>query len=206
MKHEKIVSRNGDMYIPIPESYADCLELIRSDYYRYKGKRASFLKIFAYTLISPPFALTFWLRLAQIHGWLYWPAKVFHRHYSQKFGFQVYPSMKIGYGFCLTHAICVVINPATIIGNNVSIAQFVNIGSTEDAWAVIGDNVYIAPMSCVVNGVHIGSNVTIGAGSVVVKDVPMDATIAGVPTRVLNYNNPGRFVGCRWSLPDEYYG
>ena len=42
--------------------------------------------------------------------------------------------------------------------------------------------------------VHIGNNVTIGAGSVVTKDIPDNATVAGVPARVLNYNNPGRYV------------
>lgn len=49
-------------------------------------------------------------------------------------------------------------------------------------------------MTCIVENVHIGNNVTIGAGSVVTKDIPDNATVAGVPARVLNYNNPGRYV------------
>lgn len=49
-------------------------------------------------------------------------------------------------------------------------------------------------MVCIVEGVKIGNNVTIGAGSVVTKDIPDNATVAGVPAKVLNYNNPARYI------------
>lgn len=199
MKSEIFTLRTGEtISIPTPQSYADCLELIRSDYFRYTASAGSLLKIFLKTFTSPPFALTFWLRLAQIRGILYWPAKIIHRHYSQKFGFQVSPSMKVGYGFCLQHSICVVINPATIIGNNVNISQFTQIGTSRSQAAIIGDNVSLSPMISLVNDVHIGSNSTIGTGAVVTHDVPQDATVAGVPAKVLHYNRPGHFVGNRW--------
>lgn len=204
MRFESYTLRTGEsISIPIPERYADCIELIRSDYYRYYGKRVSLFRMWVKTWSMPPFALTFWLRLAQIHGWLYWPAKIIHRHYSEKHGMQVYPSMKIGYGFCLGHSICVVINPATIIGNNVNIAQFTQIGTSTDEAAIIGDNVSLSPMVSLVNGVHIGSNSTVGTGAVVTHDVPCDATVVGVPAKVLHYNNPGHFVGNRWPLPEK---
>ena len=201
MKYELINNRNGDIRIPIPQSYHDCVELIRSDYYRIRATNGhSLFNMWLQTLKTPQFALTFWLRLAAIKGFLYFPAKIIHRHYSVKYGLQVYPSMKIGYGFSLGHAISVVINPCTIIGNNVEIDQFVNVGSTKKTFAVVGDNVHIFPSVCVVNDVHIGNNVTIGAGAVVVKDVPENATVAGVPAKVLNYNRPGHFVGNRWPI------
>lgn len=202
MRFEAIDNNGSSLVIPRPESYADCVELIRSDYYRYTGKKTSVMKMFMKTLTSPPFALQFWLRLAHIRGLLYWPAKVIHRHYSSKHGLQIYPNTKIGYGFCLQHSICIVINPATIIGNNVNLAQFTQIGSSTDKTAIIGNNVSMSPMVCLVNGVHIGNNATIGAGAVVVKDVPENATVAGVPAKVLNYNNPGHFVGSRWPIPE----
>lgn len=201
MKIEEYDLRTGDVIkVPVPECYADCIELIRSDYYRYNGRIGSFFKMFTKTFLTPPFALTFWLRLAQIRGFWYWPAKIIHRHYSHKYGFQVYPSMKIGYGFCLGHAICVVINPQTIIGNNVNISQFTQIGTSTDCAAIIGDNVSLSPMVSLVNGVHVGSNSTIGTGAVVTKDVPKNATVVGVPAKVLHYNRPGHFVGSRWPL------
>ena len=199
MKEERCRLRDDEeVLIPVPENYADCVELIRSDYYRYTGQRASFVKMYLKTLCLPPFALTFWLRIAQIRGFWYWPAKIIHRHYSQKFGLQVFPNMKIGYGFCMEHAICVVINPQTIIGNNVNVSQFTQIGTSTDCAAIIGDNVSLSPMVSLVNGVHIGSNSTIGTGAVVTHDVPQNATVVGVPARVLHYNRPGHFVGNRW--------
>lgn len=63
---------------------------------------------------------------------------------------------------------------------------------------MIGDNVYIGPNTCIVENVTIGNNVTIGAGSVVTKDIPDNATAAGNYAKVLNFNNPGRYVGNRW--------
>lgn len=204
MKFEFYTLRTGEtIRIPTPQCYADCLELIRSDYYRYYASVDSLLKMFFKTISTPPFALTFWLRLAQIHGFLYWPAKIIHRHYSQKFGFQVFPSMKIGYGFCMQHSICVVINPYTIIGNNVNVSQFTQIGTSRDEAAIIGDNVSLSPMISLVNDVHVGSNSTIGTGAVVTHDVPQNATVAGVPAKVLHFKNPGCFVGKRWPITRE---
>lgn len=202
MKFEKyVLFDNEEIIIPIPQKYSDCLELIRSDYYRYTQRRSSLLKMFFKTLFSPSFALIFWLRWAQIRGWLFWPAKIVHRHYSTKYGLQVFPSTKIGYGFCLGHSICVVINPKTIIGNNVNIAQFTQIGTSVESAAVIGDCVSLSPMVCLVNGVQIGSNSTVGTGAVVTKNVPSNATVVGVPAKVLHYKRPGHFVGNRWPLP-----
>lgn len=88
-----------------------------------------------------------------------------------------------------------VVNGGTVIGNNVNLAQFLNIGTNHKTPAMIGDNVYIGPHVCLVEDVKIGNNSTIGAGAVVTKDVPQNATVAGVPAKVLNYDNPGRYIG-----------
>ncbi len=93
-----------------------------------------------------------------------------------------------------------VINGGTIIGNNVNISQFLNIGTNHNKPAIIGNNVYIGPSVCVVEDVKIGNNSSIGAGAVVTKDVPENATVAGVPAKVLNYKNPGRYVNQRWPI------
>ena len=62
----------------------------------------------------------------------------------------------------------------------------------------IGNNVYIGPTVCIVENVHIGDNVTIGAGAVVVKDIPVNATVAGVPAKVISYGEAGRFIHNKW--------
>lgn len=108
--------------------------------------------------------------------------------------------MKLGYGLYIGHGVAIVINPGTTIGNNCNISQCLTIGTNEKNYATIGDNVYIGPGVCIVEGVNIGNNATIGAGAVVVKDVPENATVAGVPARVLNYNNPEKYIMNRYSL------
>ena len=57
------------------------------------------------------------------------------------------------------------------------------------------------PSVCLVEDIHIGNNASIGACEVVVKDVSENATVAGIPARVISENNPGRFMNRRWTSP-----
>lgn len=126
-------------------------------------------------------------------------ARCMLRYYRDKYGLQIFPGTKIGYGFYIGHGIGIVINPTAEIGNNCNISQFVTIGANHGKAAIIGDNVYIGPSVCIVENVHIGNNVTIGAGAVVVKDVPDNATVAGVPAKVISYKTPARYIGNKWN-------
>ena len=92
-----------------------------------------------------------------------------------------------------------VIHPLTVIGNNVNLSQFLNIGSNNSTPAVIGDNVWIGPKVCLVENVHIGDNSIIGAGAVVVKDVPKGTTVAGVPAKVVS-NKPQDFIKNKYKI------
>ena len=107
---------------------------------------------------------------------------------------------KIGYGFYIGHGGPVIINGTAIIGNNCNISQFTTIGANEGKAAVIRDNVYIGPNVCIVEDVLIKDNVTIGAESVVCKNLPENATVAGNYAKVLNFNNPGRYIENRWNI------
>lgn len=104
----------------------------------------------------------------------------------------------IGYGLYIGHNGPCVINSSAIIGDNVNLSQYVTIGANEGRAARIGNCVYIGPSCCIVEDVEIGDNVTIGAGSVVTKSIPSNATAAGNYAKVLSYKSPGRFIENKW--------
>lgn len=168
----------------------ETIKKIRSDYHRYTGKgNDSFYRIVLYLLFGRNhcFNYSFWLRLANKKNWA-WPLAVFmHKRLSVKYSMQISRRCKIGYGLYLGHGICMVVSPHTVIGNNVNLSQFLNIGTNHGTGATIGDNVWIGPQVCIVENVHIGNNSNIGAGAVVVKDVPQGTTVAGVPAKVISY-------------------
>ena len=190
--------------IPVPESYKDTLELVRSDYYRSKGgsNKVSLFKLWTYTLKEPSFAFLFWHRISSYksHSPLYYISKLMHRHYMFKYGILIPSSTMIGYGFAIGHPLSIVVNHTAVIGNNCNLSHCVTIGSNKGEAALIGDNVYIGPNVSIIEDVIIGNNVTIGAGSVIIKNIPDNATVVGNPQRITSYKNPGRFIGNRWDL------
>ena len=195
---------NVEIVVPIPENYHDSICLLKSDYYRVYGRTGTIREIYALALKEPSFMFLFWHRLSQVKGWLWLYAKWRHRRLMFKYGLMIASSTKIGYGFFIGHPQGVVINHTAVIGNNVNISQFLTIGSNETRAAVIGDNVYVGPHVCLVENVHIGSNATIGAGSVVTKDVKADAVVAGNPAREINAKVwPGKYINNKYPLPKE---
>ena len=172
------------------------IELIKSDLFRYAGTTSS--KAFIKTYVKEAgfrFSVAFRLVNAgggkKLLGAILWKLG----NHQQ---IQILRKTKIGYGLYISHGGSVVVNPSTVIGNNCNLSQFVTIGSNEGKAAVIGDNVYIGPNTCIVEDVCIGDNATIGAGSVVTKDIPSNATAAGNYAKVLNFNNPGRYIQNRY--------
>lgn len=178
------------------------INYIRSDYYRYYGVRVSFLRMFLLALTAKNFGFTylFWLRLCKNKSILYPVARIMHYRLSRKYGIHIKRETKIGYGLYLGHSIGIVINPGTIIGNNCNLSQFLSIGTNNKTPATIGDNVYLGPNVCVVEDVHIGDNSTIGAGSVVVKDVPANVIVAGVPAKVISSDSNARYIKNKFEL------
>ena len=168
---------------------------IKSDLFRYYGKYdvPTFIKAL---VINKSFRVQYTCRLCRNKGFVKYFGLLLY--FIFRGGNRIPSSVKIGYGLYIGHGGPVVINPTAIIGNNVNLSQFTTIGSNEGKAATIGDNVYIGPNVCVVEDVVIGNNVTIGAGSVVTKSIPDNATAVGNYAKVINYNNPARYIGNKW--------
>jgi serine O-acetyltransferase len=104
-------------------------------------------------------------------------------------GIEIHPGAKIGSGFFIDHGMGVVIGETAEVGDNVTLYQGVTLGGTGKEKGkrhpTIRDNVVIGAGAKVLGSITIGSDTKIGAGSVVLKDVEENATVVGVPGRVI---------------------
>ena len=174
-------------------------EYIKSDVFRYYGEYNIKTFIKGYCENSTiRFLVAF--RLSKTKGLKRLLGRVLWKLSKVKKNIQLHYITEVGYGLYIGHGGPIVVNPTAKIGNNCNLSQFTTIGSNHEHAAIIGDNVYIGPNVCIVENVIIGNNVTIGAGSVVTKDIPENATVAGNYAKVLNYDNPGRYIQDKWKV------
>lgn len=126
------------------------------------------------------------------HGMKYF-AKLIASGTRRKTGIDIHPAAKIAGGVFIDHGVGVVIGETVEIGTNVLIYQGVTLGGTgKDTGKrhpTIEDNVMISAGAKVLGPITVGHNSKIGAGSVVLKDVPPNSTVVGVPGRVVKFNN-----------------
>jgi serine O-acetyltransferase len=104
-------------------------------------------------------------------------------------GIEIHPGATIGRRFFIDHGMGVVIGETTEIGNDVLLYQGVVLGGTslekKKRHPTIGNDVVIGAGAVVLGAIKIGDNSRIGAGSVVIKSVPSQATVVGVPGRIV---------------------
>ncbi|MFL6556874.1 MAG: serine O-acetyltransferase EpsC, partial [Bacillus sp. (in: firmicutes)] len=104
-------------------------------------------------------------------------------------GIEIHPGAKIGRRFFIDHGMGVVIGETCEIGDNVTIYQGVTLGGTGKEKGkrhpTIKDNVLIATGAKVLGSIVVGENSKIGGGSVVLKEVPPNSTVVGIPGRVV---------------------
>ncbi|NYV68307.1 serine O-acetyltransferase [Bacillus sp. Gen3] len=104
-------------------------------------------------------------------------------------GIEIHPGAKIGRRFFIDHGMGVVIGETCEIGDNVTVFQGVTLGGTGKEKGkrhpTIKDNALIATGAKVLGSITVGENSKIGAGSVVLKNVPPNSTVVGIPGRVV---------------------
>jgi serine O-acetyltransferase len=145
-------------------------------------------------LFYPGVQAVFWHRIAH----LLWQCrlKTLARilSYSNRFwtGIEIHPGATIGKGFFIDHGMGVVIGETAEIGENVLLYHQVTLGGVslekKKRHPTIGNNVVIATGAKVLGAITIGDNARIGANAVVLKDVPPDSTVVGIPGRVVVQN------------------
>jgi serine O-acetyltransferase len=147
--------------------------------------------IFEIVLCYPGFHAMLFYRLA--HGlWtrkLYLPGR-FISHLGRFFtGIEIHPGARIGRGFFIDHGMGVVIGETAEIGDNCTLYHQVTLGGT--SWAkekrhpTLGDNVVVGSGAKILGPFMVGDNARVGSNSVVVKEVPRNATVVGVPGRMV---------------------
>ena len=120
-------------------------------------------------------------------------------------GIEIHPGAKIGYGGVIDHGEGVVIGETAEVGNNVLIYQGVTLGGTGKdkgkRHPTVEDGVMICSGAKVLGPFTVGKNARIGAGSIVLKEVPPNATVVGVPGRIVKIGNE-RVDDLDQNLPD----
>lgn len=123
----------------------------------------------------------------------YFLARLISQRCARKTGIEIHPGAQIGKGFFIDHGHGVIIGETTIIGDNVTLYQGVTLGGTGKEKGkrhpTIEDNVMISAGAKILGSFTVGANSKIGAGSVVLDEVPPNSTVVGVPGRVVKRDN-----------------
>lgn len=123
----------------------------------------------------------------------YFRARRISQKAARKTGIEIHPGAEIGKGLFIDHGHGVVIGETAVIGNNVTLYQGVTLGGTGKEKGkrhpTIEDNVMISAGAKILGSFTIGANSKVGAGSVVLEEVPPNSTVVGVPGRVVKQDN-----------------
>ena len=176
----------------------ELISIIQSDLYRIFGynNKKNFVKA---TIFKSWNVGAHYLIYLRICNYLYinknnFLFKVFNKKLKRlqiRYGIEIQATTKIGKALFIPHFGGIVIHKNAVIGNNCTILHGVTIGINSfksiTEVAEIGDNVIIGAGAKIIGNIKIGDNVTIGANSVVTKDIPDNAVVAGNPGRIISY-------------------
>ena len=123
----------------------------------------------------------------------YFLARWISQRAARKTGIGIHPGAQIGKGLFIDHGSGVIIGETTIIGDNVTLYQGVTLGGTGKETGkrhpTLKDNVMVSCGAKLLGSFTVGENSKIGAGAVVLEEVPPNCTVVGVPGRVVKLKN-----------------
>lgn len=123
----------------------------------------------------------------------YFLARWISQRTARKTGIEIHPGATIGKGLFIDHGHGVVIGETAEIGDNVTLYQGVTLGGTGKEKGkrhpTLGDNVMVSTGAKILGSFKVGENSKIGAGSVVLKEVPPNSTVVGVPGHIVKRDN-----------------
>ena len=119
----------------------------------------------------------------------YFLARWISQRAARKTGIEIHPGAVIGKGLFIDHGAGVIIGETAVIGDNVTLYQGVTLGGTGKETGkrhpTLCDNVMVSAGAKILGSFTIGENSKIGAGSVVLREVPPNCTVVGVPGRIV---------------------
>lgn len=152
------------------------------------------------------------LQLHRVANWLWNQnrqslALLMQSRASMKFSVDIHPAAKFGNGIMLDHATGLVVGETAVVGNQVSILQSVTLGGTGkehgDRHPKIRDGVLISAGAKILGNITVGEGAKVGAGSVVLRDVPAHTTVAGVPAKIVGKPDSDRpALSMNHEIPD----
>lgn len=176
--------------------------LVKSDLYRQNGRisLALFLKDI---LFRKGFKFVFWMRVAKYFDKtpiIRFLPKLIFSYYKRVYTSDINYRAEIGPGFSMYHVFGTTLGSSVKIGSNVTIVHGVTIAGKSKKFPTINNNVYIGTGACILGGVTIGSNVVIGANTVVTKDIPENAVVVGNPCRIVSYDGSSSSLVNIWEF------
>lgn len=142
-------------------------------------------------LLYPSFKVMLSYRRAHKHYLKghYFRARLISQRAVRKTGIEIHPGAQIGKGLFIDHGTGVIIGETTIIGDNCTLYQGVTLGGngkeTGKRHPTLGNNVMVSAGAKILGSFSVGDNSKIGAGSVVLEEVPPNSTVVGVPGRIV---------------------
>ena len=182
------MNHNGESQITHALSIGEGRRLLFGELYRYGGKSVVGLpEAIVKYLFSPTIRANIIARMivntsGKRSKWLSWKLQ-------RKHGIYFSPFLTGAQNLRLAHPVGIVL-AGVHIGANCTIFQNVTIGQNLGRYPTIGDNVIIYAGAVIIGNVHVGNNVVIGANSVVTKDIPDNAIVAGAPARIIKFREP----------------